>query len=252
MISRQYNTLESLKVMGQAPQKALGPNINVLLWNVFKCKKDGWHDNFVSLQKNKDLVLLQEAILNSRFDIQFSASIEHQWIMARSFKNLRSDIETGVKTGSRVAAIEYKLAASAHGEPITKTKKMSLASLYPLYDSQQQLLVINAHLINFVPLDKFIAHLNVVFEALNTHQGPVLLAGDFNTWNKPRLKYLQALADSFSLSEVKVARRARIKHLFKHLDHIYCRGLQATNVRVHTNIHTSDHYPISLTIRPIL
>jgi len=235
--------------MGRAPHEALGPNIEVLLWNVFKCKKDGWHDNFVNLMKNKDLVLLQEAILNSRFDIQFNASTEHQWIMARSFKNMRSHIETGVKTGSRVAASEYTLAASTHGEPITQTKKMSLASLYPLHDSQQQLLVINAHLINFVSLDKFIAHLNIVFQALKTHQGAVLLAGDFNTWNKQRLKYLQVLAASFSLNEVTIVRRPRMKHLFKHLDHIYCRGLKATNVQVHTNIHTSDHYPVSLSIR---
>jgi endonuclease/exonuclease/phosphatase (EEP) superfamily protein YafD len=238
--------------MGNAPQDALGPSIEVLLWNVFKCKKSGWHEDFVSLIKHKDVVLLQEAVLNSRFDFQFTRSREHQWIMARSFKNMRDNVENGIKTGCRVAAIEHTFAASAHSEPITKTKKMSLACLYPIANSHQQLLVVNAHLINFVSIDKFMSHLKGVFEVLNAHRGPVIMAGDFNTWNRQRLKYLQSLATAFALNEVVITRRPRMHHLFQHLDHIYCRGLRTNHVHVHTNIHTSDHFPVSLSVTPIV
>jgi endonuclease/exonuclease/phosphatase (EEP) superfamily protein YafD len=234
--------------MGRASKPVFGPNINILIWNVFKCQKKAWCDDFIALLHNKDLVLLQEAILNSPLDVQFNQSVQHQWIMARSFRNVKTNIETGVKTGSTVTAKQHYFAASTHSEPITKTKKMLLATVYPLGNAEQSLLVINCHIINFVSFKKFSAHIAQVFQTLEHHEGPVLLAGDFNTWNNKRLKYFDQMAKSFALVEVKMMRQPRINHFFQHLDHVYCRGLEVTDAHVHTNIHSSDHYPISLSL----
>ncbi|MFT4653091.1 MAG: endonuclease/exonuclease/phosphatase (EEP) superfamily protein YafD [Kangiellaceae bacterium] len=249
MIKSRYRKVESLKVMGNASKQAMGPSINILLWNVFKCRKKGWQEDFITLMRDKDLILLQEAILNSPFDLYFSESFQHQWIMARSFKHVHTNIVTGVKTGSTVAANKHHFSASAHSEPITATKKMLLATQYPLNISKQSLLVVNSHIINFVSFDKYKAHLAQVFQTLKHHNGPVLLAGDFNTWNGKRLKYFNALAISFSLEEVKMKRQPRLKHLLQHLDHVYCRGLEIVDAHVHTDIYSSDHYPISLALR---
>lgn len=252
MIESRYSKVEALEIMGSASKPLLGPNIEVLMWNVYKCKKKGWQDDFITLMANKDLVLLQEAIINSPFDRYFKKSFQHQWIMARSFKSVKTNIETGVKTGSTVAAKKHYFSVSKHSEPLSKTKKMSLTTLYPLYPFEQSsLLVINSHIINFVSFKKFRAHLEQVFQKLQHHDGPILLAGDFNTWNKKRLKYFHSLALSFSLEEVKMVRQPRLNHLFKHLDHIYCRGLAVIDAHVHTDIHSSDHYPISLSLRTL-
>lgn len=237
--------------MGSASKQLMGPNIEVLLWNVFKCKKKGWQEDFITLMSDKDLILLQEAIVNSPFDIHFNESLQHQWIMARSFKNIKTNIETGVKTGSTVTAKQHYFSASTHSEPITKTKKMLLATEYPLHAVEQSLLVVNSHIINFVSFEKFKSHLDQVFQAMEQHDGPLLLAGDFNTWNKKRLKYFHERAISLSLKEVELTRQPRINHLFKHLDHIYYRGLTVVAAHVHTNIHSSDHYPISLSLRTV-
>lgn len=252
MIKSRYRPVESLKVMGSAPKKALGPNIDVLLWNVFKCKKKGWQEDFKALTVNKDLVILQETILNSPFDLNFTKSTQHQWIMARSFKNVKTNIETGVKTGSTVSAKNYYFSASKYSEPVTNTKKMMLATLYPLKQYKQSLLVVNSHLINFVTFEKFKTHLDQIFRTLKYHDGPVLLAGDFNTWNKKRLKYFHELALLFSLEEVQIIRQPRLTHLFQHLDHVYCRGLTILDAHVHTQINSSDHYPISLSVKTVL
>lgn len=249
MMKSRYRKVESLKIMGCASKLVLGPNIKVLLWNVFKCKKKGWQEDFITLICDKDLILLQEAILNSPFDIHFNQSLQHQWMMARSFRHVKTKIETGVKTGSTVAAKKHYFSASKHSEPITKTKKMLLATVYPLHTPKQSLLVVNSHIINFVSFKKFRAHLEQVFQTLKHHDGPILLAGDFNTWNGKRLKYFNALAMSFSLEEVEMKRQPRLNHLFQHLDHVYFRGLDVVNAHVHTDIHSSDHYPISLTLR---
>ena len=248
MVKKRYRPVESIKIMGCASKAVMGPNIEVLLWNVYKCKKKGWPIDFTTLINNKDLIILQEAIINSPFDSYFTKSALHQWIMARSFKDIKTNIETGVKTGSTVAAQKHYFSASEYSEPISKTKKMLLATLYPLNITGQSLLVVNSHLINFVSFKKFKAHLDQVFNTLEHHDGPILLAGDFNTWNKKRLKYFNVLAISFSLIEVQMIRQPRLNHLFKHLDHIYCRGLTVIDAHVHTEIQTSDHYPISLSL----
>jgi endonuclease/exonuclease/phosphatase (EEP) superfamily protein YafD len=249
MLKSRYKTVESLKVMGSAPKQLMGPNIQVLVWNVFKCKKKGWHDDFQTLIDNKDLIILQEAILNSPFDSHFNQSLQHQWIMARSFKNLKTKIVTGVKTGSSVAAETHHFLASAHSEPISQTKKMLLATVYPLDVNGQSLLVVNSHLINFVAFKKFKAHVDQVFQTLQHHLGPILLAGDFNTWSGKRLRYFNELAMSFGLQEVPMTRQPRLNHLLQHLDHVYCRGLSVVDAHVHTDIHSSDHFPISLSFR---
>ena len=251
MIKGRYIKLESLKIMGRARKLVMGPHIEVLLWNVFKCKKKGWQEDFIELSHNKDLVLLQEAILNSPFDSYFKTSLEHQWIMARSFRNAHTKIENGVKTGSTVAAKQHHFSVSTHSEPITKTKKMLLATVYPLNPPEHSLLVVNSHIINFVSFEKFKAHLDMVFNVLEHHDGPILLAGDFNTWNVKRLKYFNMLALSFSLEEVEMIRQPRLNHLFKHLDHVYCRGLEVVDTHVHKHIKSSDHYPISLSLRTL-
>lgn len=251
MLKSRYRTVESLKIMGSASKQLMGPNIEVLVWNVFKCKKKGWHDDFKTLMENKDLILLQEAILNTPFDSFFNQSLLQQWIMARSFRNLKTKIETGVKTGSTVAAQKHHFSASTHSEPISKTKKMLLATVYPLDLTGQSLLVVNSHLINFVAFKKFKAHLDQVFQAMQHHAGPILLAGDFNTWSGKRLNYFNELAISLSLEEVKMTRQPRLNHLFQHLDHVYCRGLTVVDAQVHTDIHSSDHYPISLSLHAL-
>ena len=259
MLKSRYSPVESIKIMGHASKKAMGPNIEVLLWNVFKCQKKGWQRDFETLIDGKDLILFQESILNSPFDSQFTQSIQHQWMMARSFKHLKTNIETGVKTGSTVAASKHSFSASLHAEPLSNTKKMLLATEYPLLglktsapEPEQSLLVVNTHMINFVTFKKFKAHLDQVFETLEHHTGPLILAGDFNTWNGKRLKYFNLLAKSCLLEEAKMLRQPRFNHLFQHLDHLYYRGLEAINAHVHTDIHSSDHYPISLSLRLIL
>lgn len=166
--------------------------------------------------------------------------------MARSFGQVKNNIETGVKTGSNVAANDYQFSASLHGEPFTATRKMCMASWYPLHNNTERLLVVNTHLINFVSFAKFRAHLNLVFQTLRQHEGPVLLAGDFNTWNAKRMKYLNTLASAFALQQVAITRQPRIKHLLRHLDHVYCRDLDIVDAQVHTHINSSDHFPISL------
>lgn len=238
--------MESLSAMGQSSRSQLGQTIHVLVWNVFKCKKKHWAHDFSALSRHQDLILLQESVLNSPHDRLFNDSGQHEWVMARSFKYNHSQLETGVKTGCSALSTHQQCWSSEHGEPFMNTKKMLLATQYDLEQHGETLLVINAHMINFVSFMKFRHQVDQLDEAMKHHSGPIILAGDFNTWNSRRLRYFNALACSFGLHEVPMERKPRINHLYQHLDHVYYRGLKQNKVEVLSSVKSSDHYPIRL------
>lgn len=119
---------------------------------------------------------------------------------------------------------------------------MLLATFYPLVTLGQSLLVINCHIINIVSFKKFKTLLDQVIQTLEHHNGPILLAGDFITWNAKRLNYFKELAISLSLAEVGMIRQTRLNHLFQHIDNVYCRGLEVvrhTYIQIFTLLITS-------------
>ena len=88
---------------------------------------------------------------------------------------------------------------SPHAEPLSQTQKLLLTTLYPLQGETAQLLVLNMHAINFVSVQKYVEQLDQLTAALAPHDGPVILAGDFNTWNPSRLEHFQNIASKAGL-----------------------------------------------------
>ena len=72
------------------------------------------------------------------------------------------------------------------------------------------------------------------------HAGPIILVGDFNTWEKGRVRILEALARSIKLTHIRFP--PGIKAVRGHeLDRVYVRGGAATQQRVMANPAASDH-----------
>jgi endonuclease/exonuclease/phosphatase (EEP) superfamily protein YafD len=77
-------------------------------------------------------------------------------------------------------------------------------------------------------------------EKLRHHEGPIVLVGDFNTWEKGRVSILDAVAKSIGLSHVTFP--AGIKNFRGHeLDRVYVRGGSVDQQRVFVNLGASDH-----------
>lgn len=239
-----YTAEDELRELGQASQVALGPNIRVLVWNIFKAKKANWITDFKKLAFDKELVLLQEAVTNAPSDHLFEQDNALQWVMARSFKYPKTEIETGVKTGCLAATSARQLYISEHTEPLLQTRKLLLSTQYPIAGSTQNLLVVNMHAINFVATKKYVAQLEQLGVALADHDGPILLAGDFNTWSAARLESFQSVALGSGLVEAVMARRGRPATLNLHLDHVFYRGLSLQSIESLEHVRSSDHAPI--------
>lgn len=235
---------ESLRPFGQSerPAFSLAEHYGILSWNIFKSKKRGWQQDFTRLHPIYDLILLQEAKIN------FQEPIDHydpaySWIFGESFALDRCGSSCGVLTGSKV---HQQHAYNLHGpvtEPFVKTPKSTAFAHYPILDQAQSLLVINSHFINFRQSSAFERQLRQVSLEIQTHQGPVLFAGDFNTWMPRRLKSLRQAMEALQLEQVVFSNESRN---FLMLDHIFTRGLKVKEAQLLHFIQSSDHVPLSM------
>jgi endonuclease/exonuclease/phosphatase (EEP) superfamily protein YafD len=109
--------------------------------------------------------------------------------------------------------------------------------------------VANLHSINFAAgTGVYRAQLQAVADALAGHTGPIVVAGDFNTWNEARDREVRALASRLSLVPVVFPDDARRRFLGRIFDWFYVRGLEVDNATA-WEVTTSDHNPLLVTLR---
>jgi endonuclease/exonuclease/phosphatase (EEP) superfamily protein YafD len=129
-------------------------------------------------------------------------------------------------------------------EPLLGTPKATSITEYPLRDREERLLAINLHAVNFtLGLENFRQQFSALADLLKRHRGPVIVAGDLNTWSEKR----QALVDNFMLEHglgaINFEPDLRTTAFGRALDHIYIRGLEATFAQV-IPVSSSDHNPL--------
>lgn len=245
--AQHFNPENSLRVLGRAREDAFDNEINLLVWNIQKARRRNWFSDFNDLCHGQNLVILQEAVANSAHDDYFENSNTFEWMMARSFRNRHTGIETGVKTGATARSMNPSSIFSPHREPLLKTSKLVLSTRYRLSNADQLLLVLNVHAVNFVSLKKYLSQLDQLREEIAEHAGPIILAGDFNTWRPKRYQQFEHIAVQAGLEEAVMERSRRLQHLNQHLDHVYYRDLKLVEIRSLDQITSSDHFPISVT-----
>ena len=247
--------LEYISMASEArkPFFAKGTPLQVVVWNTFKGRRENYYDFLAAQTADVDLILLQEF----RHDPLLEASHREMFAgrdagMAVSFYTRpNQEAPTGVCTISSVRARQTLFLLSRYVEPVTKTPKMAMCTYYPLEcldcPSEQALLVLNSHGINFRLRRPFLDQM-LQFEAqLRQHTGPIILVGDFNTWEKGRVRILEAVARSINLTHVRFP--SGIKAVRGHeLDRVYVRGGEATQQRVLANAAASDHSMLAFTL----
>ncbi|MGS0674233.1 endonuclease/exonuclease/phosphatase family protein [Shewanella sp. 30m-9] len=217
--------------------------LDITTWNLYKQNSDGWDDTLKQLVERSDLLLLQEAQLTKELK-SFVESQKLSMILAQAFSFDGEPV--GVMNLTREPAMSSCVFRKA--EPYINFPKSMLVSYYLLSD-QSQLLVINIHSINFtIGLEEYLSQLRVVEEAMQDHQGPVIFAGDMNTWSDTRLDTVKQLAKRTGLTEVIPEVDSRTTILGHQLDHIFYRGLEL--VKAESIItSSSDHNPVKAYFR---
>lgn len=224
--------------------------LDIRVWNTFKGRRERYYDVLAEQTAAADLILLQEF----RHDPVWEAS--HRTIFAERdaamvvsfYTRPHQEAPTGVCTGSAVRPMKTLFFLSRYREPVTRTPKTALCTYYPIdradCAAEQALLVLNSHGINFRLRRPFLYQM-LEFEAqLRQHAGPIILVGDFNTWEQGRVRILDAVARSVGLTHIPFP--AGIKTVRGHeLDRVYVRGGAAVDQRVVVNAGASDHSMLS-------
>jgi endonuclease/exonuclease/phosphatase (EEP) superfamily protein YafD len=223
-----------------------GEPMGIVVWNTFKGKRERYYDLLAENTAGAELILLQEF----RHDPLLEATHRELFAgrdagMAVSFytRPNRSS-PTGVCTVSSVRASKTLFLLSRYFEPVTKTPKIAICSYYPIGGPdcplEQSLLVLNSHGINFRLRRPFLDQMLQFEEQLRHHLGPIVLVGDFNTWEQGRVRILEMVAQNLALTRVKFPVGVKSVRGYE-LDRVYVRGGEVTNQRVLVDPAASDH-----------
>jgi len=219
--------------------------LRALSWNLQKSQTTGWDEDLLTIGHDRNLLLFQEAASEAQ-----TASLLPQPLYQSFAAGYTTDTQTtGVLTlSSSAPSLQCNLTA---WEPWLGTPKAISITEFPLRDSQQRLLVVNLHAVNFAfGVEDFADQVDSLSPTLQAHPGPVLVAGDFNTWNKARRLHLGQFMVKHQLSAVAFEPDHRTTFFGAALDHIYLRGLRALEARV-VQLNTSDHNPLLVTLEAI-
>ncbi|NNF97472.1 MAG: endonuclease/exonuclease/phosphatase family protein [Halobacteria archaeon] len=235
----------SLSQESATAKSGLSPKrISVLSWNMYKQARDNWATDFHRLSHDQDLIILQEAYMDDRLTSVLSES-PYNWAMTTAF--FYRDNANGVLTASRNKSNRH--CALYAKEPLIQTPKSILISTYPMVGTNQYLLVANVHGINFtLGLESYRQQFKALHKVLQNHQGPLILAGDFNSWRNDRQAILDKLSHDLSLQRVGYKSHRRITVFGNPIDHVYYRGLEIVQTSS-PSVTSSDHNPLLVTFK---
>ena len=218
--------------------------ISILNWNIYKGKRENWATDFRRYSYRHDVVTIQEAHLGDELKSVLNDEHPH-WTLNAAF-NYRNKA-TGVMTASSVKPV-YACGQRTL-EPVIRTPKTTLISYYPVAGMDELLLVANIHSVNFsLGVEVYQEQIKELFDLMREHQGPIVLAGDFNTWSDQRMQIVQNLAKRLSLASLDYTNHNRTSVFGNALDHVFYRGLEPVE---HDTWHvtSSDHNPTRVSFR---
>ena len=226
----------------QAPREITQKTFRLLVWNLHKGQDAGWQEALNRLAQGRDILLLQEVLNTQGLAAQYSLRFPTA-LYASAFAYLQQ--QSGVEILSQFAPHFY--CAGSKSEPWIRIPKVGAAMSLPLPNGQA-LLLVNVHLINFeINPTSYEEQLRTLMQLISQHQGPLVLSGDFNSWNGYRAQIIRKVINEFDLEEVSFAQDHRLRFLGNPLDHIFVRGLNVLNATTEPT-ESSDHAPLLLEV----
>lgn len=216
--------------------------VSLLVWNIFKQQRDNWAVELSLLSQKSQLVLLQEASLTSELK-QFISESRFTAKSVRAFDAFETS--TGVLNLS--TSSPQSICAYIDVEPWITLPKSALLAYYRL-SNNRVLAVVNIHAINFtIGTKEYQRQLMQLSQVLIKHQGPMIVAGDFNSWSESRLQQLKSRMSELNLSDVQFTPDYRRRFVLNDmvLDHVFYRGLILKKAEAPLS-DASDHNPMSV------
>lgn len=237
---------EVIITSGRAPTRAaLDPSsITILNWNMYKGSNSSWESDFLTLTSEVDIALLQEAYLDHKMSRVFRDHPSMRLEMATSFILAnRGYTPTGTAIGSDVKMSYLGYRISGPREPVINTPKTVAYAKFPIEGTDKELLTLTIHAVNFVSSKKLMQQLEDIAKVVRAHNGPVVWAGDFNTWSKKKLRKTRELMARLGMTEAPFG-PGRMKVFGNVLDYVFYKGLEIRDSYVLPDVQGADHKPM--------
>lgn len=219
-------------------------NISILNWNIHKNNADDWADDFKLFAADQDIVIIQEAHLNSQLRNILTQQDMH-WSLNAAFYLREKPL--GVLTASPIKP-HYSCGYRTK-EPIIRLPKSVLLHYYGIKGTEQSLLVGNIHSINFtLGTRSYQKQIDKLRKIAQKHSGPMIIAGDFNSWSDERRAIVDEMVAALSLKTCQLKNSNQVRVFGKVIDLIFYRGLEAV-AQDSSRVSTSDHNPIQIRFR---
>jgi endonuclease/exonuclease/phosphatase (EEP) superfamily protein YafD len=222
------------------PTARPGDTLKFFIWNVAKYDDPESVRAVTRYSQLADFVLIEESMMGGTYADFYKSLSGLNWYSAASFEKNQGEW-TGVTTGTRLAVSGAFGIRSNGREPFLHTPKMIVITEHPIVGRTDKLWVVNIHGINFVDASVYVTQINQLEKALATHQGPIVLAGDFNLWSVDRALIVNAMATRIGLHYVPLKDDYRTGIPF---DHIFTRGMTTVATEYMNGQGGSDHKPM--------
>lgn len=236
---------ESCRSAIAAPAPDTGPaldptRIDLFVWNIQKGANPRSLEDLSRMARDKDLVLIQEARLEQQ-PVEALDRAQY-WSFAPGYKTASGS--TGVMTLSNTTPLTHCYLTDR--EPWLRSPKAISITEFGLVATDETLAVVNVHAVNFTfGVADFDRQITKIEAALADHKGPVILAGDFNTWRNGRLAVLKEIAERLRLDELSFDIDNRVTPFGSIVDRVFVRDLYAIEASTEI-VDTSDHNPMSI------
>lgn len=234
---------------GEAERESWGPwPLRITIWNMFKGSGgEHFYNDLRLLCFESDVILLQEALLSHRSMDELSLD-GFMGVHGCSYE--RADkLRDGVMTLARMKPDQAPLRMLCkYPEPVLKTPKAALLTRYRFGPGERDFLtIVNIHATLIRTIKRAIEEIEYLIARLPLDDGPLIFAGDFNTFT-PR--YFRAVVDCLAKIGLKhVVIPDDPRRGLDHLDQLFVRGLIVEDAVVDVRIHSSDHFPIRATLK---
>jgi endonuclease/exonuclease/phosphatase (EEP) superfamily protein YafD len=218
--------------------------VRIASWNLHKQQDLGWREELLRLSERSDLLLLQEAALTPELRGVLDDG-RYTWILASAFAFDGTDY--GVVIAARARPTFFCTGRAF--EPLTGIPKSYLVARFRVEGRERTLAVATLHAVNFtLDLAAYDEELDALGAVLAAHDGPIALAGDFNTWNEARERRVDSLATRLGLESIAFAPDERSRFLGRPADWAFARGADVLGSETR-EVTASDHNPLLVILR---
>jgi len=223
----------------------LGDIFNLLSWNIYKVDhKDRDHfENYIQKINHAldvDIYCLQE----SKYKDQISFPINGFYSYFAANIQLKKHAY-GVTTATNSKSLYAKPMLTQYKESVINTHKVSLLTCHSFNDNEE-LIVINLHAINFRSTKIYVREFKKIEALIGEYKDSrMVIAGDFNTWNRKRIKYIKYFCRKKGFKIAFLDNHQYVKKFANNpLDFVLYKNLKVLQAKALYFADISDHNPI--------